>query len=68
MAYSQTQLTALEAALASGALRVSYDGRSVEYRSVAELERAIGRVKAGLDAQAGTASPRQLRAYGAKGV
>lgn len=68
MAFTETQLAALQAALASGVLRVSYDGRSVEYRSVADLERAIGRVKAGLDEQNGTAAPRQVRTFGAKGV
>ena len=51
MAYSQTQLEALEAALASGMLRVSFEGRSVEYRSVEELKKAIAEVKAALAAQ-----------------
>jgi hypothetical protein len=48
VAYSQTQLEALEAALASGMLRVSFEGRSVEYRSVEELKKAIAEVKAAL--------------------
>lgn len=68
MAFTETQLAVLEAALASGTLRVSYDGRSVEYRSVAELERAIARVKSGIAEQNGTTTPRQVRAFGAKGV
>ncbi len=50
MAYSQTQLEALEAALASGMLRLSFEGRSVEYRSVEELRKAIAVVKAALAA------------------
>lgn len=33
------QLAALDAAIASGALRVSYDGKSVEYRSLDEMLR-----------------------------
>jgi|YelNatPaOPRAMG01_1025707.scaffolds.fasta_scaffold103823_2 hypothetical protein len=51
MAYTQSQLEALEAALASGTLRVSFEGRSLEYRSVDELKKAIGEVRAGLAAQ-----------------
>lgn len=48
MSYTQTQLDALRAALASGITRVSYDGRTVEYRSMADLERAIATVERGL--------------------
>jgi len=40
MAYSRAQLNAVEAALASGALTVEYDGRRVTYRSVRELKEA----------------------------
>lgn len=46
--YTLTQLAALEEAFASGALRVSYDGKTVEYRSLADLERAISVVRAAL--------------------
>lgn len=35
----QRQLTGLNAAIASGTTRVSYDGKSVEYRSLAEMYR-----------------------------
>lgn len=42
MAFSASQLDALQAAYATGTLEVSYDGRTVKYRSLAELERAIG--------------------------
>jgi hypothetical protein len=34
MAFTQTQLDALENAISSGATRVSYDGKSVEYASL----------------------------------
>ena len=40
MSYTQTQLDALDAAMASGALRVTYDGKTTEYRSIDELVRA----------------------------
>lgn len=44
MAYTAAQLSALQAAIASGALRVSYSDKDVTYRSLAEmlaLERAM---------------------------
>jgi hypothetical protein len=37
MAFTLSQLNALEAALASGQLSVNYDGKSVTYRSVSDL-------------------------------
>jgi hypothetical protein len=68
MAYTQTQLIALEAALASGTLRVTFEGRSIEYRSVDELKKAIAEVKAGL-AAADPTRPRTrvIRTYTSKG-
>ncbi len=68
MAFTQSQLEALEAALASGTLRVSYEGRSVEYRSVDELKKAIAEVKASL-AAADPTTPRSrvIRLYTEKG-
>ena len=37
MTWSMTELDALKRAYASGTLRVSYDGKSVEYGSAADL-------------------------------
>lgn len=40
MAFQQSDLTALEAAIATGALKVRYsDGREVTYRTLAEMQR-----------------------------
>jgi hypothetical protein len=39
MAFTQTQLTAIEDAIASGATRVAYDGKSVDYGSLDTLLR-----------------------------
>lgn len=41
----EARLEALEEVHASGTLRVEYEGRSVTYRSMDELERAIGRLQ-----------------------
>lgn len=51
MAYTTQQLTALEAAIAEGALIVTYGDRRVQYRSLEEMQairRAI-RLELGLD-------------------
>lgn len=45
MALAQADLDRLEAALASGELRVEYDGRRVEFRTVADLKAAIAYVR-----------------------
>ena len=45
MAYTQSHLDALQEALASGTLTVTFEGRSMTYRSVQELQRAIAVVQ-----------------------
>ena len=52
MAYTKTQLEALEVALARGEKMVRYEDKLVEYRSVDELRAAIAEVKRGLFEQA----------------
>lgn len=66
MSYSEAQLQALEAALAKGERRVSFQDKTVEYRSVEELLAAIREVKRGLFEQASATglwpgAPRQIR-------
>jgi len=41
MTWSQTELDALRSAFAAGTLRVTYDGRSVEYGDAADLLKRI---------------------------
>lgn len=48
--FTVTQLEAVEAALATGQLRVDYEGKRVEYRSVAELRAARDLILAELTA------------------
>lgn len=67
MAYTQTQLEALQAALASSALKVDFpDGSSVTYRSTDDLRKAIADVQAGLAVQGG-ARKRQVRVFTGSG-
>ena len=72
MAYTETQLQALEAALAKGERRVSFGDKTVEYRSVDELKAAIREVKRCLLDQATATGlwpgpPRQIRVTTSKG-
>jgi hypothetical protein len=39
MAFTQTQLDALDAAIATGSLEASFDGKHVKYRSLDEMMR-----------------------------
>jgi len=66
MAYTQTHLDALQEALASGTLTVTFEGRSMTYRSVQELQRAISVVQNSLNQQSGK-RVRQYRLSGSKG-
>lgn len=53
MAFTLAQLSAIEAAIGSGELSVSYDGKTVTYRSVSDLLTARDTIRAELQA-AGT--------------
>lgn len=48
MAFTTTQLTAIESAMASGELMVEYEGKKVQYRSMADLVIARNTVRAEL--------------------
>ena len=57
MAYTQAQLDAIKRAYASGVTRVSYDGNSTEYRSLADMRQIIATIEAELAAQGGKKQP-----------
>lgn len=67
MTYTTTQLDALKRAFATGERRVSFGDKTVEYRSIEELQAAIRTVEAELARAAGTSSKRQIRVTTAKG-
>jgi hypothetical protein len=56
MAFSQTQLTAIEDAIASGTTRVSYDGKSVEYASLDVMLRVRNIIQIALGIVSGTSA------------
>lgn len=53
MSYTQGQIDALKSAIASGTQRVTYDGKTVEYRSLAEMVTALGMMEREVNAAAG---------------
>ena len=59
---------ALSASRASGVARVSYDGRTVDYRSMAELEKAIEALDREIAAAEGRQIVRQVRVIATKGL
>jgi hypothetical protein len=59
---------ALAAQRSSGVARVSYDGKTVDYRSVAEIDRAIEALDRDIAAAEGRRIVRQVRVTTAKGL
>ena len=52
----------------SGVVRVSYDGKTVEYRSLAEIDRAIEALDRDIAAAEGRKIIRQVRVITTKGL
>ena len=63
-----TRRDALSAQRASGVARVSYDGNTVDYRSVAEIDRAIEALDREIAAAEGRRMVRQVRVTTLKGL
>ena len=59
---------ALSTQRSSGVARVSYDGKTVEYRSVADIDRAIEALDREIAAAEGRRMVRHVRVTAAKGL
>ena len=59
---------ALTAQRSSGVARVSYDGKTVDYRSVAEIDRALDALDREIAVAEGRRIVRQVRVTTAKGL
>lgn len=68
MAFTSTDLDAVDAAIKSGALAVSYGERRVQYRSMDELIAARDLIRRELDRASDTRRPRLMRTTVRKGV
>lgn len=64
MATSLTDLQgmrdALIAAIGSGTFRVDFEGRSITYRSVVEMQAALATINKEIELAGGSTSPRQV--------
>lgn len=67
MSWTIPELDALRKAYASGTLRVSFEGRSVEYGSATDLLSRIRTIEAEMQAQSGRKPPRRSLASFARG-
>jgi hypothetical protein len=67
MAWTGAELDALKRAYASGTLRVSYEGKTVEYGSEADLIRRIRTIEGEIAVLSGTSRPRRSLASFRKG-
>ena len=66
MTYTVTQRDALRQAIVSGVLRLTYDGKTVEYRSMAELKAALNDVEQSLARDNGEVQTRRIKIYAEK--
>ncbi len=64
----KTRREALAASRSSGVARVGYDGKTVDYRSIAEIDRAIEVLDRGIATAEGRKITRQVRVITTKGV
>ncbi len=67
MRWTGLELDALRKAYASGTLRVSFEGRSVEYGSASDLLSRIRTIESEMQAQYGRKPPRRSLASFARG-
>ena len=67
MAWSQSELDALRSAFAAGTLRVTYDGRTVEYGDANDLLKRIRIIEREIAAEADGAKPSRSLASFTKG-
>ena len=67
MAWTDDELAALRRAYASGTLKVSYDGKSIEYGSAEDLLTRIRRIEAEIASASGRVKPSRSFAAFSKG-
>ena len=66
MSYTIQQRDALRQAIGSGVLRLSYDGKQVEYRSMAELKSALNEVESALARENNQRTVRRIKVFAEK--
>lgn len=64
----QQRLASLQTQRDSGVAKVSYGGRSVEYRTLADIDKAISRLNEEINAANGVTKKRTIKTYTSKGL
>jgi hypothetical protein len=67
MAWTQTDLTALEKAMGTGLRTVRFENRTIEYQSLAEMQAVRAEMLNEIALASGTPRVRQTRVYTGKG-
>lgn len=66
--FTPEMLAEPERAYASGTKRLTYDGKTIEYQDLADMERAINTIRRNLNKQAGTRKSRRVHLRSNRGV
>lgn len=64
----ESQLEALKKQRSSGVAKISYAGKSIEYRNLADIDKAIFKLEDEIKQAAGLKKSRTLKTYASKGL
>jgi hypothetical protein len=63
----QARLEALQAALASGATSIGYEGKTISYKSSEEMRAALAQIESQINGNTGANNPGSFRVRSTKG-
>jgi hypothetical protein len=66
--FTPDMLAELERAYASGTRRLTYDGKTIEYQTLSDMERAINTIRRVLDRRAGNRKSRRVHLRSNRGL
>lgn len=66
--FNQGMIDALKKAYGSGTLRLTYEGKTIEYRSLAEMERSINSMQREVDNANGVRRSQQVHMKTRRGI
>jgi hypothetical protein len=66
--YTQAMLDALKKNFATGTLSLTYEGKEIRYRTLAEMQLIINTVQRELDQASGKSTSRQVRMTSSRGL
>lgn len=68
MTFTPEMLAELEKAYASGTKRLTYEGKTIEYQNLSDMERAINTLRRSLNAKAGKRKSRRVHLASNRGL